>query len=111
MTTRLVHTRDELRGAMANRSGEVGVVMTMGALHDGHRELIKVARRRCKVIVPQEVRAEPAPTPQRIAASAAAWRTFGWSASPSAFPEHSSSTGRPSSTTRGPCGPETIRMR
>ena len=25
--------------------------MTMGALHDGHRELIKVARRRCEVIV------------------------------------------------------------
>jgi pantoate--beta-alanine ligase len=36
---------------MANRSGEIGVVMTMGALHDGHRELIKVARRRCDVIV------------------------------------------------------------
>ena len=51
MTTRLVHTRAELRGALANRSGEVGVVMTMGALHDGHRELIKVARRRCDVIV------------------------------------------------------------
>ena len=51
MTTRLVHTRAELRGALANRSGEVGVVMTMGALHDGHRELIRVARRRCQVIV------------------------------------------------------------
>jgi pantoate--beta-alanine ligase len=51
MTTRLVHTRAELRGALANRPGEVGVVMTMGALHDGHRELIRVARRRCAVIV------------------------------------------------------------
>jgi pantoate--beta-alanine ligase len=51
MTTRLVHTRAELRGALSNRSGEVGVVMTMGALHDGHRELIRVARRRCEVIV------------------------------------------------------------
>ncbi len=51
MTTRLVHTRQELRGALANRSGEIGVVMTMGALHAGHRELIKVARRRCEIIV------------------------------------------------------------
>ena len=51
MTTRLVHSRAELRGALANRDGEIGVVMTMGALHDGHRELIRVARRRCEVIV------------------------------------------------------------
>jgi pantoate--beta-alanine ligase len=51
MTTRLVHTRADLRGALADREGEVGVVMTMGALHDGHRELIRVARRRCAVIV------------------------------------------------------------
>ena len=49
--TRLVHTRAELRGALADREGEIGVVMTMGALHDGHRELIRVARRRCAVIV------------------------------------------------------------
>jgi len=53
MTTRLLHHRGELRAALAGRSGgdEVGVVMTMGALHDGHRELIRVARRRCQVIV------------------------------------------------------------
>jgi pantoate--beta-alanine ligase len=51
VTTRLLHTRAQLRAALGNRSGEVGVVMTMGALHDGHRELIRVARRRCDVIV------------------------------------------------------------
>lgn len=67
MTT-LVHTRATLRAAMADRLGdrrtagasreasagdigEVGVVMTMGALHDGHRELIRVARTRCQAIV------------------------------------------------------------
>src|SRR3954471_19024533 len=62
-------------------------------------------------MLPLTRRDAPAPTPQRIAASAAAWRTRGWSASPSELPEHSNRTGRPSSTTRGPCGPETIRMR
>lgn len=60
MTTRLVQTRDELRAAIngtdgTNRTGRtdrtVGVVMTMGALHDGHRELIKVAREQCDVVV------------------------------------------------------------
>ena len=76
---------------------------------------VKPARRsssrRCSVIVPDATRAAPAPTPQRIAASAAASRTRGWSARPSELPEHSSRTGRPSSTTRGPCGPLTIRRR
>ena len=47
----LVHTRADLRAALAGREGEVGVVMTMGALHDGHRELIAVARERCAVVV------------------------------------------------------------
>lgn len=51
MTTRVVHTREDLRVALSGTAGEVGVVMTMGALHDGHRELIRVARGRCKVIV------------------------------------------------------------
>ena len=50
MTT-LVHTRGDLRAAMVSNAGEVGVVMTMGALHEGHRELIRVARRRCTVTV------------------------------------------------------------
>lgn len=50
MTT-LVHTRTDLRATLAGSAGEVGVVMTMGALHDGHRELIRVARSRCEVTV------------------------------------------------------------
>jgi pantoate--beta-alanine ligase len=50
-TTQLVHTRKDLEAAVGERPGVVGVVMTMGALHDGHRELIKVARQRCDVIV------------------------------------------------------------
>jgi pantoate--beta-alanine ligase len=51
MTTRVVHTRADLQDALHERPGEVGVVMTMGALHDGHRELISVGRKRCDVIV------------------------------------------------------------
>jgi pantoate--beta-alanine ligase len=41
--TALVHTTDELRKATV--SHEVGVIMTMGALHDGHAELVRVMRR------------------------------------------------------------------
>src|SRR3954453_23260462 len=61
-------------------------------------------------MVPEARRGAPAPAPQRMAASAAASRTRGWSASPRWLSEQSSSTGRPSSTTRGPCGPLTMRM-
>jgi pantoate--beta-alanine ligase len=56
-TTQLVHTRVELRDVVrARRSGtsgndEVGVVMSLGALHDGHRALIRAARERCGTVV------------------------------------------------------------
>jgi pantoate--beta-alanine ligase len=49
--TRLVHTRPDLRAAVGDRVGELGVVMSLGALHDGHRALIRAARQRCDVVV------------------------------------------------------------
>jgi pantoate--beta-alanine ligase len=42
--TRIVHTRAELRDARRALDGTVGVVMTMGALHEGHRRLMRAAR-------------------------------------------------------------------
>ncbi|HYN67929.1 MAG TPA: pantoate--beta-alanine ligase [Ornithinibacter sp.] len=43
----VAHTRDELKGAReALSSRDVAVVMTMGALHDGHAQLIRAARQR-----------------------------------------------------------------
>jgi pantoate--beta-alanine ligase len=43
----VAHTRDELKAAReALSSRDVAVVMTMGALHDGHAHLIHAARRR-----------------------------------------------------------------
>ena len=43
---RLVHTRTGLAAVLAAVPGEVAVVMTMGALHEGHRQLMRVASRR-----------------------------------------------------------------
>ncbi len=43
--------RTELSAALAARSGSVGVVLTMGALHDGHEALIRYARARCETVV------------------------------------------------------------
>ncbi len=40
----LVHTRDELAAARAGAPGPVAVVMTMGALHEGHTALLRAAR-------------------------------------------------------------------
>ena len=45
MSVRLVSTRDELVAACAEKR-LTAVVMTMGALHDGHAELVRAARRR-----------------------------------------------------------------
>ncbi len=47
----VVHTRAALVAALEEVTGEVAVVMTMGALHDGHRQLIRVARQRSAFVL------------------------------------------------------------
>ncbi len=43
-SVRLIETRGDLADARAKMSGRVAVVMTMGALHDGHAALLRAAR-------------------------------------------------------------------
>ena len=43
-TPALAHTRAELTSLLGERAGRVGLVPTMGALHDGHASLMRVAR-------------------------------------------------------------------
>lgn len=49
--TEVVHTRAQLGAARSALAGPVGVVLTMGALHDGHRALIEAARAQCASVV------------------------------------------------------------
>ncbi|MGQ0465139.1 MAG: pantoate--beta-alanine ligase [Sporichthyaceae bacterium] len=49
--TVVARTREELAKALADLPAPRGVVMTMGALHDGHAELMRNARAECASVV------------------------------------------------------------
>ncbi|MFM2186621.1 MAG: hypothetical protein RIR43_1193 [Pseudomonadota bacterium] len=50
MTIRVLHTIAELRGVLAGQAA-VGFVPTMGNLHQGHLDLVQIARPRSRVVV------------------------------------------------------------
>lgn len=51
MNVVVARTREQLRAALGPLPAPRGVVMTMGALHDGHIELMRRARQRCASVI------------------------------------------------------------
>ena len=49
--TAVTRTRDELVRARADLPGPIAVVMTMGALHEGHAALVRAAKRRAASVI------------------------------------------------------------
>ncbi|MEU4239109.1 pantoate--beta-alanine ligase [Actinoplanes sp. NPDC026619] len=49
--TEVIHTRAQLASELAGVPGRIAVVMTMGALHEGHRALMRAARERSEFVL------------------------------------------------------------
>jgi pantoate--beta-alanine ligase len=50
-TIRVVHSRADLAAARRDATGPVAVVMTMGALHEGHAAILRAARQRAATVI------------------------------------------------------------